>query len=256
MHVTPSNGKKLPEGFDSKGSSQESMSVRQYAPTPTKTLTRTDNRALRTSSGSQTSESSDRHYFSPEGGMYNPVSASGKSYSRSNAGSRATAVSGWGWASPSSQYARTPVPPSRTPQHSQGSGGGANGARYLRHQQFTQTPPSSSSSVNESKRRRKEKRAKRPGGKNERAKQYGRLRTQKKRSQKVQYQQNDYVHFPRIIVAVEGPGNVPGIAKDVADFMGWLHISLEDLLIYSDDPVCGDAITNIAQGIPVNVQTL
>ena len=60
----------------------------------------------------------------------------------------------------------------------------------------------------------------------------------------------------RIIVAVEGPGNVPGIAKDVADFMGWIHISLEDLLIYSDDPVCGDAITSIAQGIPVNVQTL
>ena len=57
------------------------------------------------------------------------------------------------------------------------------------------------------------------------------------------------------IVAVEGPGNVPGIAKDVADFMGWLS-HFEDLLIYSDDPVCGDAITNIAQGIPVNVQTL
>ena len=195
--------------------------------------------------------------------MYNDNlgSASGKSYSRSNAGSRATAVSGWGWASPTSQYARTPVPPSRThsqgtPQYYQGSGGGANGARHLRHQQFTQTPPSSSPSIGASKRRRQERRAKRPGGKGERVKQYGRLRGQKRRPQKVQYQPNDYVNFPRIIVAVEGPGNVPGIAKDVADFMGWLHVSLEDLLIHSDDPACGDAITNIAQGIPVNIQTL
>ena len=36
----------------------------------------------------------------------------------------------------------------------------------------------------------------------------------------------------------------------------WQRKVLEDLLIHCDDPLCQDAITNISQGLPVNLQSL
>ena len=84
----------------------------------------------------------------------------------------------------------------------------------------------------EKHRKRMEKKSKRPGFKKDRVKTYGRVNKHHKQKRKIQYQPNDYIDFPRFIIAIEGPGNVENITKDVANYMGWYHICLEDLLIH------------------------
>jgi hypothetical protein len=256
------------------------MSIRQYAPTPTKTLTRTSNNNKNNvnhvgyyspSQQSVTTSSSMSYYNEQQ--YHQPLqSPPPSSTQRSNAHSRATNVSGWGWASPSNsrQQGRTPVPPAPPPNKQQYtpirhttkndySNYNDNGrGRHIKQQQGTQTPSPSTTYINrqaEKHKKRMEKKSKRPGYKKEQIKVYGRVQRRKKH-RAIQFQPNDYIDFPRYIIAIEGPGNVENITKDVANYMGWYHICLEDLLIHCDDPLCQDAITNIAQGLPVNLQSL
>ena len=256
------------------------MSIRQYAPTPTKmkTLTRTDQHYYTSPSPTGTSMSSSSHYYHYQNNNnnnndgYNLQSSSSYNNNnnnnppRSNAESRGTNISNWGWASPSNsnnQQGRTPQPPSRNNHGSYNQQQYTPIRRHIKQQQGTQTPPTTrttptyhSNRQAEKHRKRMEKKSKRPGFKKDRVKTYGRVNKHHKQKRKIQYQPNDYIDFPRFIIAIEGPGNVENITKDVANYMGWYHICLEDLLIHCDDQLCQDAITNISQGLPVNLQSL
>eukprot|EP00945_MAST-04E_sp_MAST-4E-sp1_P007971 g7971.t1 len=65
-----------------------------------------------------------------------------------------------------------------------------------------------------------------------------------------------FYDFPKVMVAIVGPGGPPGIERDIADHMGWYYLSLEDLLVHCNDSYVKHALHQIAQGLPVQLNML
>ena len=124
------------------------------------------------------------------------------------------------------------------------------------------TPPSTLQSVRSKKDKKLERKLRRPGGayahKFQQQHFFGKNAIRgnvHKKKIKMDCENIGY-DFPTTMLAIVGPGSRQYLVRDICTRMNWQNLEFHSFLVHSNDPACSQALSRVAQGFPVRLESL